>query len=319
MTACDRLALNTLSALGVLVVLLVSLCGSARADNVAEALFQDGKRLMEAGKLDEACPKLAESHKREPGGGVVLALAICLEKQGKIASAWVRYQEAIAFAKKDHRQDRLDIAEPRAAALAPRVPRLRVTLSDAARSVAAVASLDGEPLPSAVAGTPLPIDPGPHVVSAKAPGRVPYSHEFVAKEGATLEIEVPALAAEPPTESPEPTRKRSDVAKPIGFVTLGLGVLSLGAGAFFGARAIQKQHDEERVCPSLRCEGTALLDAHTAWDDARSAARWSTIGIAVGVVATGVGAYLLLRPALGVEVRTALGPSGLSLTLGGAF
>ena len=106
----------------------------------ADALFREGRTLLDTKKYDEACPKLAASHKREPGGGTVLALAICLEKQGKIASAYVRYQEAVSFAKKAGRKDRLDVAEPRIAELAPRLPYLKITLSSGAAG--AVVSLE---------------------------------------------------------------------------------------------------------------------------------------------------------------------------------
>ena len=42
----------------------------------AEALYREGRALMEKGDLDAACPKLAESQRLDPSSGTALNLEI---------------------------------------------------------------------------------------------------------------------------------------------------------------------------------------------------------------------------------------------------
>ncbi|MBN2193254.1 MAG: tetratricopeptide repeat protein [Polyangiaceae bacterium] len=88
---------------------------------LAETLFREASALIRAGNYDEACPKLEASQQADPTGGTVLLLAICYEAVGKTASAWLRFNEALAVARTDRRQDREDRARERLADLEPRL------------------------------------------------------------------------------------------------------------------------------------------------------------------------------------------------------
>jgi len=74
---------------------------------LAEKLFQEAKRALAENKLAEGCTKLADSHRLDPAGGTVLLLAACLERRGRVASAWSSYHEALGFARRDGREDRV--------------------------------------------------------------------------------------------------------------------------------------------------------------------------------------------------------------------
>ena len=65
----------------------------------ADALFNEGTALLKAGKLDEACGKLAESQSTEPAIGTLGLLAYCHEQSGKLDCAARRCGRALAPAR----------------------------------------------------------------------------------------------------------------------------------------------------------------------------------------------------------------------------
>ena len=114
-----------LSVLSVLATAWLAFSSTAAADPLtAEALFREGRRLLDEGRFDEACAKLAESQVQDPASGTLINLALCYEKQGKFATAWATYLAAAASARKDGRADRVLSAERKGAEIEPRVPRL---------------------------------------------------------------------------------------------------------------------------------------------------------------------------------------------------
>jgi thioredoxin-like negative regulator of GroEL len=74
----------------------------ARADDTAgaQALFNDGKKLMTSGKYADACPKLEESQRLAPAIGTKFNLADCYEHTGRLASAWAAFLSVAAAARK---------------------------------------------------------------------------------------------------------------------------------------------------------------------------------------------------------------------------
>src|SRR5947207_14602108 len=89
--------------------------------SLAQSLFEQGTDLMRQKKYAEACPKLAESQQLDPGGGTLINLAVCLEKDGKLASAYNAYNEALAVAERDGNKTRESTARDRIAVLGPMV------------------------------------------------------------------------------------------------------------------------------------------------------------------------------------------------------
>ena len=139
----------------------------ARADDgaklQAQALFDDGLKLMDARRYTEACPKFLASNKLDPAGGTQMNLALCREREGKIATAVIEYQAALSQAVRDGRKERETFARERIDALGPLVPKLVIRLPDQEVRKTQI-TLDGVSVPPESLGIPLPLDPGPHQV-----------------------------------------------------------------------------------------------------------------------------------------------------------
>ena len=162
---------------------------------------------MNEGKLSEACPKLAESYRLDPGLGALLNLATCHEAEGKIATAWAEFTEALSRAKRDADAPRGELAQTKVSALAPRLRRVQIVVSGEANVPGLEVTLDGSRVAPAAWGLPVPVDPGAHEVVASAPGKQRWSERQEAPpEGQTRAIAIPRLAdATPTTTAPAVT------------------------------------------------------------------------------------------------------------------
>src|SRR5215207_9774287 len=109
----------------------------------AQALFDEGRRLMTEGKLGEACPKLAASQKLDPGAGTLMNLATCYEKNGQLASAWATFKEAAAASRASGHADWEQAARGRADKLEPELARIVVVVSKEAQAPGLVVERDG--------------------------------------------------------------------------------------------------------------------------------------------------------------------------------
>jgi hypothetical protein len=190
--------------------LLSALCGAGSANaqpssadqKLAQSLFDQGRELMEAGRLEEACPKLAESQRLDPGGGTLLNLAMCHEKAGKTATAWSEYHLALSQAIAAGRADRTAIARERIAAIEPVVPHITVVVPASSVLAGLEVFLDGSALAQPAWGVAAAVDPGPHRVDARAPGRDPWHAELaLTQPGENRIVHVPTLAS-PPVPAP---------------------------------------------------------------------------------------------------------------------
>src|SRR5262249_20675918 len=146
------------------------------------------------GRLDQACPKLAESQRLDPGSGTALHLADCYERQGRTASAWSVFAEAQMLAQRAGNKPREDEATRRMRLLEPQLSKLLLQPAPADASGGLAVRLDGHPIAAAGLGSPLPVDPGTHTVEATAPGRQPWRTVVpVAPAAGTVTVQIPRL------------------------------------------------------------------------------------------------------------------------------
>ncbi len=163
---------------------------TATARATADQLFLEGRQLLEAGDYTRACAKFKESHALDPAGGALLNLAACYERDGKTASAWRAYNEALAWANADHREDRSAFAVEHIRALEPQLARLVLSLPPRVRMRDITVIVDGETL-DPMYGVRIPVDPGQRVLEIEAKGRETFKLEVAAVAGEEVSVSVP--------------------------------------------------------------------------------------------------------------------------------
>lgn len=291
---------------------------SASDRALATELFKQGRALMLQKKPNEACPKLEESQRLDPGGGTLLNVAMCHELIGKTATAWAEFAEAAAIAQRDGRSDREKLALERAAALEPTLIRLVIEVPPDAEVPDLVITRNGSAIARTAWSTAMPLDPGDYTIQANAPSRSGWTTVVrLATAGSKLVVSIPPLA---PLETevpaiPEPTPQPHVIvpvpltppappkaAEPIapdagvfyiaGGTTAGVGVVGVLLGGVFGglASATQSSLDEvceggvQKVCPESR-QGDI--------DQMTLLARASTGAFVVGGIALATGVSLI--------------------------
>jgi tetratricopeptide (TPR) repeat protein len=298
---------------------------------LAEALFQEGKALLEQGNVPSACAKLSESFRVESALGTLLNLAVCHEREGKIASAWSEYTDALALAEHSNEAERAQFARQRAEELRERVPRLQLRISQPELGLRVM--LDGQLLGDGTWDLAIPLDPGVHRLEATASGGKHWVTTLnMANDSGTRVLEVPRLEAEARGEShghaPDSPRVPPPLQEPIqsvdarrtwGLVAAGVALVGLGAGTFWALRVAEKQQTVENDCDGRLCRSDAGLQAD---HEAHRAATWANISFGAGIAAGALSAYLLISSAHGAhragaynlpKARCALGPAELSL------
>ncbi len=294
---------------------------------VAEALFRDGKDLLGQKDYARACPKLAESFRRDPATGTLLALAICHERDGKLASAWAEYADAASRSKTEARGDREKAARAKVLELEAAVSRLTVSLADDAASLAGLeVKTNGSRVAIALLGTALPVDGGKYLIEASAPGKKKWSTEIaIEPSGDKRTVRVPlledakaepaAVAAAPvkappppPVATPSETHDSSDAPKApeepeppaphrglttfqqAGIATGVAGVAGLGFGTYFAFRAVSKNNDSKSGCVGDLCAPAAKQSRL----DARTEGNFATVGFVGGGALAAAGLAMLV-------------------------
>jgi hypothetical protein len=290
-----------IAAFGTAIVSVVPVYAQEAA--AAQALFDEGKRLMDAGKYAEACPKLMESQRLDPGGGTLMAIALCHEAEGKTATAWADFNLALAEARKDHRSDRENAAAEHVKALEQKLTRLRI-IPPMQKPHGLEIKRDGVLVGEPQWGTPLPIDPGEHAFEATAPGKTPWKESVdVRGEGRIVDVNVgtpedaPKVDAPAPAPAPAPpapaheTASETGTQKLLAYIVGGAGVVATGIGLGFGLSASSKWSQAERACPRNACTDPAMQKQGM---DAGSLADVSTVLVTAGAVAVVTGVVLWL-------------------------
>jgi hypothetical protein len=271
---------------------------SAADRETARSAMQEGRDLRDKGDLKGALQrfKSADDIMHVPTTALEVArtqvsLGLLIEALDTIAA--IRKTPALAEDPAPFKDARLK-ADELDAQVEGRVPSLTISVSGAGEGETPAISVDGVSLPAAVANVPRKVDPGHHVVSARAPSGRAKTEVDVA-EGEKKDV---ALVLASGGESPEGENQPSDqgaeaphgvVHTPgaltwAGIVVGGAGLIT---GAITGVMTLSKASSVKTECkgPNMTCNtSTGISDLNAG----NSLATVSTIGFAVA----GAGAAL---------------------------
>lgn len=285
-----------------------TLGGTAFADDKrarAQQLFDSALADAEHGDFAHACPKFLASQEADPKTSTLLNLGNCYEKNGQTASAWGAFREAEGMAQKAGRADWSAAAHARAEALEPKLLRLTIDVSDAAKVPGLVVTRDGARLSPAELGIAIPVDPGDHVVAASADGYISVEkHVAVSEASTTFPLPVleklPAPAPEARHVAFTPFRlPKAKVEKTHwstmeigGVAVVSAGVLTMASAGILALVASGNYDEAKGHCTdgaTHGCDPAAVRTANRAYETANLA----TAVMVTGIVLTAAGAALV--------------------------
>jgi len=169
----------------------------------AQSLFDEGRKLLQAGKLTEACAAFESSQKLDPAVTTLLNLADCREQNHQLATAWGTFVDANRMARDKNNDKLAKVASSHAHKLEPRLSKLTISVP-ADHQVTGLEILRGsDQVNPASWNHALPIDGGTYTITARAPGHTPWSATRTLKvEGDAQTVEVPKLADAKPGAPP---------------------------------------------------------------------------------------------------------------------
>jgi hypothetical protein len=269
----------------------------------ARAKFQQGIELEHAGNWAGALSVFREVGQVRMTPQVRYHIATCEEKLGKLVVALGGYELALSDAE-GMQPEFIAEVEAAIAQLKGRIPKLVIQRGEGAD--AASIELDGVTLGNSSIGVETAVDPGPHTVSATAPGRARYTQTVTISETETHALSVtleplvtdapppPPPVAEQPPVTEEPKLKYGITPYILG----GVGAASLiTSGVFFYLNQSAVSDLEDR-CPDHDCsklEKDAWSSAQDDYDSAKTkeVVAWVSGGVGVAALGAGVALYLL--------------------------
>ena len=275
-------------AVAVLCAHLVWGASAHAASTEADVLFRDGRDLLEKGRWSEACDKLQRSEKLAPAVGTLLNLGFCWEQLGRMRSAMDAYAEAEILAGDAGDAKSATFARERFTAVEAKVMKLVIRV-ERENTHSLQLTRNGRPFPKTDWGKPFPVDPEDVVITASAPGYVPWRSIVIAKGEATqLTVVVP------PLEKVEASSIRGLGTRRI--AALGIGAASLaafGAGTALAFSAKSRHDDAKALCDPSGCDATGSMIKSSAVAQGNVA----TVFFIAGVACVGTAVYLWLTGA----------------------
>lgn len=321
--SCSWLTALALSS-GALQVCFVSV-GHAEEDSATEtaaarSLAVDGLKLAQAGRCEEAIPKLDRAERLHHSAIVLSRLGECQVSEGKLVEGTEMLRKVLREPLPANPTAALSKAYERAQIVLdgarPKIGALTISLSTVPPSLRLV--VDGTVVPNSLVDSELPADPGDHLIEASAPGFLkasahvnlssaerrtislkldadpnapaptpattsPATEDAAAAPRPATAVSAPALTSAPPPAPPAEAPSRATA-----YVSWGVGVVGIGVGTAFGLMAMKDKHTLDGQCQANKCPA----ERSDAVDAAKRNGNVSTIAFGVG------GAGLLLGTVL---------------------
>lgn len=277
---------------------LLSLTLPASADSPADlrrarAQFQRGIELEQASNWSEAIQQFREVGSVRMTPQVRFHIAYCEENLGRLVTALGGYELALAEAEQVGADFKGEV-ETAITRLRERIPKLLIERGTGAD--AAAVHLDGVALGGNSVGVEIPLDPGPHNVSANAPGFKPFTAtvELKEREVTRLAIELEPQPIPPPDAGPKQVIVVTRTEAPkrlVPYVVGGAGVAALVAGGVLFALHESLDAELKRKCPNPNACPESNRDTY----DRMVFYSWAApVTAGVGVAAIGVAVSLIV-------------------------
>lgn len=273
---------------------------SARELSRARAHFQQGTELEAAGNWTQALTLFRDVGQVKMTAQVRFHIALCEEHLGRDTSALGGYKLALQGASSVHAKSFTTTVKHHIKDLQTRIPKL--TVERGAGAAGATIQLDGVELGISSIGTPIPVDPGPHTVSAKAVGYQPFEKTFDIEEKQKKSIDVtmhatPSVAPElnanasstPKDQLGEQPQSHSKVAA---YIVGGVGIAGLAASGVFYYLRQKSISDLDKACGSDHQHCPA--SSKSTYDAAKRYNILAPVALGVGVAGVGTAIVLLI-------------------------
>ncbi|HYQ31343.1 MAG TPA: hypothetical protein VER04_29120 [Polyangiaceae bacterium] len=314
----SSLMLGSLGSLGVAPATAWAQGPASDSDGLKRAReqFAQALALQTGGDWAGALALLKEVAAVKPTPQVRFNIALCEEQLGLLVAALGDYELAGSDAQAQKADQVRQEVDARLESLKARVPRVVVKRGEGADS--ATISLDGVALGDSVLNSPLPVDPGPHVVEGAGIGFLPFKQAFRVAEQQTATIEVKLqlapVKAEPVPAAPPPPAQTMRTA---GFIVGGAGVASLiASGTMFYLRHTTI-NDLDKQCGADRTE--CPESARSTIDRGELYTTLGNVTLVVGALGLGVGATLVvLGGRSSTRASVGIAPGAVGANAGGA-
>ena len=261
----------------------------------ARSQFQRGIELEQASNWSEALQQFREVGAVRMTPQVRFHIAYCEEQLGRLVTALGGYELALGEADQVGPDFKREV-DTAITGLRARIPKL--VIDRGTNAEAALVQLDGVDLGGNSVGVEVPLDPGPHNVTANAPGYLQFTTTAELKEREVTHVTLdltpepePALEERPPVKqvivvAPPPAPNRT-----IPYVVGGVGIAALAtSGVLFALR--QSNYSElKRACPDPNACPESNRDTY---NRVKTYSVVTPIVAVVGVAAIGAATLLIV-------------------------